>query len=209
MSLPLGLPLPRLTAVARGPLPVLEEFMPGIPATPMLTRATAGPVIGFSGLSGWPMRTAGGGTSLFGTDAAMLLMLTALGAGVGLTTLGGAGGAMTMGFGVGTTTGLISGSFSGSGILILGGSIFGTGGSGLGGGGGGGLGAGVTLGGSVGSVSSASFLASMCFVRATAPRMMAQSKMMTFKVNEVAAAPLLRVPSCSTPKWRNWTSLGV
>ena len=40
--LPLGDPEPRLTALARGPLPVLPLFMPGIPALPRLTLRHGG-----------------------------------------------------------------------------------------------------------------------------------------------------------------------
>ena len=79
--LPDGEPEPMLTLTARGPPPVLDPGMPGIPATPMLTRWTAGPDIGLSGLSGEPKRTALGWASLLGTWAAEPIMLTARGAG--------------------------------------------------------------------------------------------------------------------------------
>ena len=66
--------------------------------------------------------------SWFGTEAGIAWpRLTFTGAGGGVTFFGGAG-AITTGFGRGTTTGLISGTLTGSGILILGVSIFGGGG---------------------------------------------------------------------------------
>ena len=56
----LGDPDPRLTDVAWGPLPELDAFMPGMPATPRLTWETAGPVSGWRGLVGEPRRTGEG-----------------------------------------------------------------------------------------------------------------------------------------------------
>src|ERR1700744_5103531 len=136
--LPFGEPEPMFTATARAPLPVLDAFMPGIPAAPMLTGETAGPVSGFIGLVACPRRTAVGFASWFGTEAGIAWpRFTFTGAGGGVTFFGGAG-AITTGFGMGTSTGLISGTLTGSGILILGVSIFGGGGVFTFGGGGGG-----------------------------------------------------------------------
>ena len=56
--LPFGDPEPRLTALARGPFPVLPLFMPGIPAFPRLTLETAGPERDWRGLVDSPRRTA-------------------------------------------------------------------------------------------------------------------------------------------------------
>src|SRR6201996_9556488 len=120
---------------------------------------------------------------------------TFTGAGGGVTFLGGAG-AITTGFGVGTSTGLISGTFTGSGILIFGVSIFGGGGILIfgGGGGGGGFGAGSTFG-CGGSVSSVSFLATMGLVFTIIPKINTSAAIVQLMMMAVTVAPLLRAPS--------------
>ena len=115
-----GLPLPRTTLVAGGPLPEFAEFIPGKPAA-RFTEATAGPLRLLSGLVGLPRRTALGWGSLLGTEAACgCARLTATGAAMAMMRCG-AGGAKT-GFGLSI---LMVGCLGSSGGLILGMAILG------------------------------------------------------------------------------------
>src|ERR1035437_9233795 len=195
-----GLPLPRMTLVAGGPLPVFAAFIPGMPRA-RLTGATDGPLRLLMGLSGVPRRTAEGCWSLFTTDAACgCARLTATGAAIAMIRFGAAGMRIGLGWSILTT-----GCFGNSGIFTLGMTILGSStlassGSGFG------------LGGAIfgltgsgffwttGSVSTVSLFVSSMICLGARLSTMTTNAMATLTSSEVTVEALLWAPVSRTPK---------